>query len=106
MGEIGGNMMLESVLTDITKKLLHILNLNHPGSAKRHQRIVCEAPFSHITANRTAEFIRGKPRKTHWTSLHPPIQGAKCVLFPNCSRNNLLEVHLYALAKKMLRKIR
>ena len=49
--EIGGNMVLETALTDVAKKLLQSWDAHHAGPAEREKRIVGKFAFAHVTAN-------------------------------------------------------
>src|SRR5204863_7651435 len=52
--EVRRDVVLETVLTDVAKELLHLRNFHNSGATKCFQRIVGEFPFAHVAANHTA----------------------------------------------------
>lgn len=94
-GEIRGNMVFESIFTDVTKQLLQIRNLHHSGSAECFESIVGEFSFAHVAGNSSFTVIRGEAGETHRAALHPPYTRAERVVFADRARDDFLEVHAH-----------
>src|SRR5712692_2172176 len=93
LGEIRGNVMLESVLADVTQEFLQVGNANHAGAPESLERIVSEFPFSDVTTDFPLPIIRRKTYKAHRAGFHLADTGSKGIFLADRAGDDLLKIH-------------
>src|ERR1700691_2238351 len=56
--KVRGDVMFETVFTNVTQQFLHVRNLDHTGAAESLQRLIFESAFTHVAANTAVLDIR------------------------------------------------
>src|SRR6202167_1107044 len=95
--KVRGNVMFETVFTNVTQQFLHARNLDHSGAAEGLQRIISEPAFAHVAANHAVLVISGKARETHRRGLHLTHARSEGVILPHRAGDDLLIIHAHLL---------
>ena len=85
--EVGGDVMLETVVTDVAQQFLQSWDFHDARAAERFEWIIGEATAAGVAADFSMHIVGGKPRKAHAASLYAPHAGAKGVFFPYRARD-------------------
>jgi hypothetical protein len=70
--EVGGNVMLETVVTDAAQQFLQPWDFHDARAAERFGWMVSEATTARVAADFSMHIVRGKLRKAHGASLARP----------------------------------
>src|SRR6185312_8725271 len=95
LGEVGGDMMLESSFADVAQKLLHFGNADDAGSAEGFERVLGKLAFPDVAANFSGELVGGEAAVGHGSGFDATDDGAVGVLFADGAGDDLLVVHDY-----------
>src|SRR5262252_6554989 len=93
-GHIGGHMMLETVLADVSQQLLQTRNFHDARASERIQRVIRKLAMTHVAVNRPFHVIGGEPRETHRTGFHQTYARAERILPAYRPSDDFLEIHL------------
>src|SRR5262249_3664208 len=86
-GEIGGNVMLETILKNKIQQLLHIRNLDTPSAAKGVERIFSKPPPPAVAAHAASRIVGGKTGEAHFLWLDQTDAGTKGVFLSDGASN-------------------
>lgn len=69
-GEVGGDVVFESVFADVAQKFLQAQDFHHPRTTEGVQWIVGEAAAARVTANGAVGIVGGEAREAHRAGFH------------------------------------
>src|SRR6185312_3033975 len=81
LGEVGGDMMLESSFADVAQELLHFGNADDAGSAEGFERVLGEFALTYVAADFAGELVGGEAAVGHGSGFDATDDSAVRVLF-------------------------
>src|ERR1700677_3674662 len=75
-GEVGCHVMLEAVLADVEKELLHVGDFDDAGAAKGVEGIVGEGALADIAGDLAGEVVGGEASKAHVAGFDCAVERA------------------------------
>src|SRR5258708_22934547 len=95
------NVMLVTILADKMKQFLEVRQFDDPIAAKSIQLIFCEASFAKVRGHPAGQIVSRHAAIRERSGTDAPNDGSVSVFFADCSRDNLLVVHLLLAEKRL-----
>ena len=104
-GQVGRDVVFETVLADEMQQLLHMGNLNDTRATKGVQWVVGELALADVASHPPGCVVGGEAGKAHLFRLDQSHTRTERVFFTHGAGNDFLEIHFHR-TKEVLGQIR
>src|ERR1700691_5279003 len=86
-GEVGSHVMLEAVLADVAKELLHVGDFDDAGSAEGVEGIVGESALADVAGDAAGEVVGGEAGKAHVAGFDGAVERSVRIFLAHGARD-------------------